>query len=433
MNECTGSIERVKHMVKAQLKDLANSHNIKLEDDIEPAVMLRSIIESLINKSKNNQIVLLLDEYDKPLLKHIGKEKVIPYQEFLKEFYTVIKDTDAYQRFTLITGVSKFAHVSIFSGLNNLMDLTMHPVAATLLGYTHEEMHDNFHENIQALAEADGITYDEAFEKLVFYYDGYRFTSKPDKLFNPVSIANTFSRLEYQSYWFATGTPSWLVPFMKSRPCFLSDKIEVSETDLDTFDPVSLEMLPLLLQTGYLTITDINNDYGERYFTLDFPNHEVKSGFSKWLMNAYISDNTIQNSITQRAMIEAVNTGKPNDMIEAVKAFYASIPYDVQDKMDVEQAYQNVMYVLFSYLGLQAKAEFRTNKGRIDILIQSPDFVYVIEMKLDKPAQEAMDQIHEKKYYEQFRNLDKQVFLIGLSFSSEEKNITEHLIEEINN
>lgn len=200
MNECTGSIERVKHMLKSQLNDLAHDSGISVNDDIEPAVMLRTIIDKLVAQSENNQIVLLVDEYDKPLLDHIGTKDVLPYQTFLKEFYTVIKDTEQYQRFTLITGVSKFSHVSIFSGLNNLVDLTMHPVASTLLGYSHEEMHANFKENIQALAEANNLDYDGVFQRLIFQYDGYRFASAPKKVFNPVSIANVFMSHEFKNY-----------------------------------------------------------------------------------------------------------------------------------------------------------------------------------------------------------------------------------------
>ena len=218
---------------------------------------------------------------------------------------------------------------------------------------------------------------------------------------------------------------------MKKKPCFLADKIHVSEIALNTFDPENLEMLPLLLQTGYLTIADVNDNFGEFNYTLDFPNNEVRIGFSKWLMNAYVSDNINQNETIQAAMVRAINLGEAENFVENLKKLFASIPYNLQDKFKIEQAYQVVVYIVCVYCGVQAHAEHITNKGRIDIFIEAPDFAYIIEMKLDKPAQEAIDQIHEKGYHEQFKNLGKKLFLMGLSFSSEEKNITEHIIEEL--
>lgn len=432
MNECTGSIDRVKHLVKNQLVELAKYHNVELTIDNDAAIMFRRLINLLVEKSNNGQIVLLLDEYDKPMLDHIGSKDVIPYQTFLNEFYTVIKDTDKYQRFTLITGVSKFSYVSIFSGLNNLKDLTMNRKTSSLLGYTHEEMHENFKENIQAFAEKNNLSYEQMFDNLVYHYDGYCFSTKLEKVFNPVSVANVLTDFEFKNYWFSTGTPGWLVSYLKSKPCFLDDKIQVSEIKLNTFDPVNPDVHTLLIQTGYLTIKDMTNAFGIYRYTLDFPNNEVKEGFSKWLMLAYVSDNSNLNTTYQYKLLDATNMGKPEDLINTLHQFFTNIPYNLQDKLKIEQAYQIILHTVCVYLGINVESEFTTNNGRMDILIKTPNFVYVIELKLDKPAQSAIDQIHEKAYYEQFKGQNKKIYLLGISFSSEEKNISDYIIEKVN-
>ena len=246
----------------------------------------RLLVEDLAATSAKGQIVLLIDEYDKPLTRWVGTPEVAPFQAFLKSFYSIVKLTESKQRFCLMTGVSKFSKVSIFSDLNNLTDLTMSPCATEILGYTHDEVRANFPGRLAALAESLHTDVDGAFEELVQMYDGYCFDERMVPVFNPVSLGSALRDLRLSSYWFETGTPGWLMSYAKKAPND-PDGLEVGEAALGTFEPAEPYMPAVLFQTGYLTVKGFEQVGRSRTYRLGFPNQEVEDGFSEWLADAY--------------------------------------------------------------------------------------------------------------------------------------------------
>ena len=266
-------------------KVLENAERLGVRVDREFAYQA---FESLVTElAKSNQrVVILVDEYDKPILNHLGQESVTEIQSALKTFYSVIKTTESAQRFVLLAGVSKFAQVSVFSDLNNLTDLTMDRRAASLLGYTQEELESNFQEYISALAETQGMNDSELLSKVRHWYNGYRFHAERPTVYNPVSVMKLFQNKEFRNYWFETGTPSFLLRILNQRPVDLGN-MEVSEMLLSSYDPLKLEAIPLLLQTGYLTIQEYIQDGFTGRYALAFPNKVVEQAFSFWLAVEY--------------------------------------------------------------------------------------------------------------------------------------------------
>ena len=267
--------------LKANEQIRMNRDRLGLTFDLDASadVSFSRLVERAAASSDSGLAVLLVDEYDKPLLGHLGRPTVEAFRTALKSFYSVIKATEAVQRFTFITGVSKFSKVSIFSDLNNLTDLTMDARTATLAGYTHEEVKANFADYLAALGEANGLTPEGAFDRVVQMYDGYRFHHAAEPVFNPVSLGRCFADGEFRQYWYETGTPTFLVNMLKAHPVDISE-VEVSESDLGTYEPSNPSLVPLLYQTGYLTIKGFRADEeGDRFYTLGFPNMEVEKAF----------------------------------------------------------------------------------------------------------------------------------------------------------
>ena len=238
--------------------------------------------------ARDGKVVILIDEYDKPLLGHLGQESAREIQTVLKQFYSVVKATEEQQRFVLITGVSKFSKVSIFSDLNNLTDLTMDRRAATLLGYTQEEVEANFPDYIERLATSKGMNVDKTLANLRLWYNGYKFHQDAPSVYNPVSLMKCFSNEEFKNYWFETGTPTFLLELLKDNPVDLNN-LNVDENAFSTYDPVDLHPLPLLVQTGYLTLKSAEMIGDIRYYTLGYPNHEISQSFSYWLVRSMAS------------------------------------------------------------------------------------------------------------------------------------------------
>ncbi len=408
----------------------ANARRLKL--DIEwapvPDVNFASLIEAAAASTEAGQCVLLVDEYDKPLLGHLGRETVESFRTALKSFYSVIKATEGVQRFTFITGVSKFSKVSIFSDLNNLTDLTMDAKTATLCGYTHEEVKANFSEHLVALGEANHLTPEGAFARVLKMYDGYRFEENAPRVVNPVSLGRCLNDLKFKSYWYETGTPTFLVEMLKKRPVDISD-VEVPESALGTYEPANPSLIPLLYQTGYLTIKDFNV-YGEtRCYTLGFPNDEVASAFSESLAHVYSGVDDPTYDRVKIACWKALDRHDLDDFFDNLKTIFASIPYDLTGKQN-EQTWQAILVVIMRFLGLKVVPESRTNKGRIDFVVEFKTEIYVVEMKLDKTAQEALDQIERSDYAAKYRASGKRLTLLGINFSSKSREIDDWLVAE---
>ena len=288
MNLCAANtLEEVKSSVMSLLESEARRLNITLPDGKSEKDTFAYMCEMLAEKSENGKFVLLIDEYDKPIAQYVGSQEVKPFQQFCKQFYSVVKYTEGMQRFCLMTGVSKFSKVSIFSDLNNLTDITMDARFATLLGYKHDEVKTNFSESLQSLAENYNTDKTGAFDMLVEMYDGYCFDESMVPVFNPVSLGRCFSSSTIKSYWFETGTPTWLMSYAKKAPIDV-DNFEIDASQLGTFEPAAPDMSAVLFQTGYLTIKDVDEaPFGATMYKLGFPNREVANGFNSCLARAY--------------------------------------------------------------------------------------------------------------------------------------------------
>ena len=400
----------------------------ELTGDI-PSVLFTNLIDALASKSPDGQMVLLIDEYDKPLLGHLMKPDVTEFRDELKAFYSVVKTLESKQRFTFLTGVSKFSKVSIFSDLNNLMDWTMHPKTATLFGYMHEEVLKYFPGRIHELAEANGLTDEGAFEEIVRWYDGYRFHPAGEPVINPVSLGCCFDRNEFNNYWSATAMPTFLLDILRKKPLDFSC-IDISDAELGNYEPSNPRDTTLLYQTGYLTISGFKNLGGSRLYKLDFPNREVRESFLHDLAPVYSGLREDQAGSAQIAAITALYDHDVPKFLKALKTFFSNIPYSLTDRQN-EQMWQTIVYVILRLIGVSAHGEVQTNDGRIDLVAKTPNDIYIVEFKLDRPASEAMEQIKGKEYAGKYALSGKRITLIGISFSAEKRTIVEELVEEL--
>ena len=411
-------------MLAYLVDDNAKSHGIALERE-GSAARFGELIRTLSDREK---VVILIDEYDKPLLGHLGKESARDIQEALKGFYSVIKATEEHQRFVLITGVSKFSKVSVFSDLNNLTDLTMRAEYATLLGYTQEELEANFPEYIERLAAQEGVDRATVLESLRDWYNGYRFHHAAQVVYNPVSVMKCFQEAEFKNYWFETGTPTFLVELLKKQPLNLGE-LTVPEGAFSTYDPANLSPLPLLVQTGYLTIKEFLTIGRRRQYRLGYPNYEIEESFSMWLAAGFCAtpQEDVNSSLNQ--MLAALEAGDIDSTLENLKIFFANVPYDIA--LDNEKYYQTIFFVVFKLLGTAVEAEVRTNRGRIDGVLKTRENIYLLEFKLHGTAESALEQIREREYYEAYLADSRPITLVGVAFSPESRNLDNWLVAPV--
>ena len=387
----------------------------------DPIVLFDNLVRDVATAKGQGKCVVLIDEYDKPLLGHLGKPSVTPVKEFLKPFYGVVKYTESFQRFAFVTGVSKFSKVSIFSDLNNLTDITLDARFATLFGYTREEVLENFPENIAALAEAQGLTPEGAFAKLEEMYDGFKFEENAERVFNPVSVGKCLMEKKFKNYWFETGTPTFLIELLKNDP-LEGGEVTVTTADLSAaYEPEQVLMLPLMVQTGYLTIKSSMTRGNSVVCTLGYPNMEVSEAMSRHLAQGFSNLRQSEFSSISNQIFDALYAGDPEKVLEGVKCFFENIPYDLQVKY--EKYYQSLFFSIFLMLNAQATAEVRTASGRIDAVVGTPDYLYLFEFKIRGTSEEAMAQIEEMGYAAKFASDPRKVFKIGCAFDWEKRNL----------
>jgi len=398
-------------------------HGLPIRADKDAPGRFRFLIDDLSAKSPDGQVVLLVDEYDKPLLGHLSCSDVTQFRNALKEFYSVIKTLEAKQRFTFITGVRKFSKVSIFSDLNNLKDRTMTPGEATLLGYTRDELKRFFPETIKKIAAANGLDEEGAFAKIVRWYDGYRFEESAERVINPVSFGLCAENGKFQNYWANTATPTFLIDALKVQPLDFSS-IDIDQEALEAYEPENPRLVTLLYQTGYLTIRSFRQVGDFRRFDLCMPNREVENSFLRQLAPAYAGITADRSVNYQFAAADALVAGDAEKFVKVLKNFFANIPYDLTDRQN-EQMWQTIVYVLLKSVGFGVNAEVLTNEGRIDMTCETPAAIWLIEFKLDCPAEEALAQIDEKNYAEKYDFVGKKVTKLGLSFSSQKRTIVD--------
>ena len=376
------------------------------------------------------QAVVLIDEYDKPLLQAILDEPLLEeYRRTLKAFYGVLKSADRYLRFVFLTGVTKFAQVSVFSDLNQLNDISMDYAYNSLCGITKEELSSNFVPEIKNLGEFLGLTFEEIVDRLEKQYDGYHFSKNCEDIYNPFSLFNAFSQRDYKSFWFSTGTPTFLIEMLQRMDFSLTllEKMEVKDEDFDKATEVITDPIPVLYQSGYLTIKDYDPEFG--LYTLDYPNREVEEGFVRFLIPYYTRFNKIEAPFEIQKFVQEIERGEPDAFFRRLQSFFADTPYELVKELELH--YQNVLFIVFKLVGFYVKAEYHTSQGRIDLVLQTDKYVYVMEFKLNGTAEEALQQINDKQYALPFAADSRKVLKIGVNFSNTTRNIERWVVEEL--
>ena len=383
------------------------------------------------------QVVILVDEYDKPLLQTMGINEELNehYRNTLKAFYSVIKTCDQYIRFAFLTGVTKFSKISIFSDLNNLRDISLEKQYAGICGITQEELETNFQPEIQALADEQDFTYQEALAALKQWYDGYLFAKAGVNVYNPFSLLSAFKAKDFGSYWFSTGTPTFLVNYLKEAHYFIPDldgNVELNESGLETYRAVTENALPILFQSGYLTIIGYIKE--ARLYKLGFPNDEVRYGFLENLLPAYSSLPLGDTGKSVWQFVQDIREGKVDSFMERMRSIIAGIPYDnfTEENMKLrEQNYQTAVYLVFALMGQFVQTEVHCSTGRADCVVTTADSIYIFEFKLtgNGSAEDALNQIKEKEYAAKYLTDGKKIVLIGAGFDEKTRTIKDWKVE----
>lgn len=375
------------------------------------------------------RVAILVDEYDKPMLQSIGNEALqAEFRASLKPFYGVLKTMDGDIELGFLTGVTKFGKISVFSDLNNLNDISMQEMYVDICGITHKELHRYFEPGISELANALHLTYEETCAELKERYDGYHFVENSEGIYNPFCLLHTFYYNKFGNYWFETGTPSYLVELLKHDHYDLSRMAE-EETDADvlnSIDSTSLNPIPVIYQSGYLTIKGYDHRFG--IYRLGFPNREVKEGFMKYLMPFYTNIGKTESSFEIQKFVREIECGEPDAFLRRLQSFMADTPYELIREQ--ERHYQNVLFIVFKLVGFYTEVEYRTSDGRVDLVLKTPDYIYIMEFKLEGTAEEALRQIEDKHYARPFEADARKLFKIGVDFSNRMRNIEHWLVEE---
>ena len=392
----------------------------KNHDDKTLADRFSNIIRRAYEKT-SRQVVILVDEYDKPLLQALGNESLQnDYRNTLKSVYGVVKSLDENIRFALFTGVTKFSKVSVFSDLNNLNDISLDQRYAALCGITEQEIRDSIDTEIGEMAAANEISKEECYAKLKKHYDGYHFSKSSVGVYNPFSLLCALDRQDFGDYWFETGTPSFLVETLKRTQYDLEQltRENVTADLLGSLDSIDTNPIPLLYQSGYLTI----QSYNPRFMTyqLGFPNDEVERGFSQFLFRNYAPATPVRNSFIRDFVLE-VEEGRPDKFMRRIEALFAGQDYQVVGSAELH--FQNIVGLIFKIVGFYTETERHTTDGRMDMVVQTKDYVYLFEVKLDQSAEEALQQIEEKEYALPFANDRRELYKIGVNFSSKTKRV----------
>lgn len=385
-----------------------------VEDKVDTA--FKELIQKL---SSEKQVVILIDEYDKPITDFLDQpETVNTNRDILKSFYSVIKDQGNRIRLLFVTGVSKFSKVSIFSDLNNLNDLTLHTRYGSICGITQDELESVFSVELQHSNP----------EKIKLWYNGYTWDFK-SKVYNPFSILNFFDDInQYKNYWFATGTPTFLIKTLRRHHQYDLSAIQVDPALLESFDPEHLNPAVLLFQTGYLTLDDFDEQFN--LYRLKIPNQEVNLSLNSYLANAYREDAQSETLSLVADLYQIFAKNNPDGLKSVLNRLFATLPYDLWIK-ETEQFFHAIIHLTFTLLGIHVKSEVHTKAGRCDAVVETSDRVYVLEFKVDRKAEDALAQIIEKGYPHMFSSSGKTVIGIGINFSRKEKSVADMVWQSV--
>ncbi len=405
---------------------MADQFNVKLSR----VTIKERFLELIEILAKNKKVVVLIDEYDKPIIDYMDN---IPEAEknrgILKNFYSTLKAKSSDIRFLFITGVSKFSKISIFSDLNHLNDITIHPQYAAMLGYTQEEIERYFSYYIAEWENKTGQERQVLFEKLKDYYNGYSWDGI-NFVYNPFSILSFFGAYLFKNYWFATGSPTFLVNILKKTGVSIDqyERMSVNENFFEKFDigTINIDNISsLLFQTGYLTIKEIKDDI----YVLSYPNREVRTSFLQYLLEGFSNKPGYETNEITSQIKQALAENKIDDFIQDIKALLSSIPYNIQIETR-EAYYHSLIYVALKISLMDVQAEIQTALGRSDIVVSMDRYIYIIEFKMGS-AQAALGQIEEKQYYSPYLGKNKKIILLGIGLAKTERNITDWKSKEI--
>ena len=391
-----------------------------VNDSPDPNVRMLNLIKTVYEQT-GQKVVVLIDEYDAPLLDVVHEDTSLGVlREVMRNFYSPLKDSDRMLRFVFLTGITKFSQLSIFSELNNITNVSMYQEYAGICGITKEELLDKFDEDIDVLAGRLGLTHEQALSKLKENYDGYHFTWPSSDIFNPYSLLNCLAEGQMNSYWFGSGTPTYLLNMMRKydfTPIDLGEQMDASKDDFDAATETMTTIMPLLYQSGYITIK--NYDPETELYTLALPNKEVRIGLYRSMLPLYLAAKSAMCNTTVAKMSALINKGNMDGALQLLKTFWETVPYC--DNTDYEGHYQQTMYIIFALLtNFRILVEQHTFRGRTDITMETKDTIYVIELKFNKSAQEALDQINNKHYADAFALKGKNVEKIGMNFMIDE-------------
>lgn len=406
------SPENFENSLSWKLHDIAKKYNISLETAPTTNEQLSHLIKQLAHI---NKVVILIDEYDKPILDHISDlEKAEAMKKTIASMYDVIKALDQYIHSIFVTSVTKFAKTSIFSGMNNLNDISLDEASGQLLGYTESEIMHYFTTHIDTLALKNKASGDEILDIIKTWYNGYRFSESPIKVYNPFSTLYYFSKQKLANYWFKSGTPTFLIHLIKNQYPNLEEIpiAQLKPEHLETFELSNIPLIPLLFQAGYLTISDY--DHKKNRITLDYPNYEVKESFVEYIVASLAYTTPVVIGTTSGRLINALNTGDMQNFCKILHSLFARIPYTLRIKQ--ESYYHSLFHFLMDLLILETRSKVLTNIGIIDTIINLDDYIYVFELKINKKPEEALQQIIDRKYYEGYALYNKSIMLVGLSF-----------------
>ena len=395
---------------------------------IDANLRLIELVKRAYNQTGKN-VVVIIDEYDAPLLDVVHeKENLQPLHRIIQNFYSPLKMLDPYLEFTFIIGITKFPQSSIFSGLNNLDNISLFDQYSAICGISKTELTTQMKPDIEAMGEALNMTYEECLKELTQFYDGYHFSENSEDIFNPFSLVKALNAGKIASYWFGSGTPSFLLKLLDKYHVNLST-LESQETVLSSFDQSTEEMtdaLPLLYQSGYLTIKKYEPMFQE--YTLGIPNKEVRDGLLNSLIPHYVNPRRSDNNAFLLGFCKAVYRNDIEAALEHMRTYMATIPYDLENHS--EKHYQTIFYLMFSFLNIYIRTEVKSAIGRADAVMHMPDTIYVFELKVDKSADEALAQIDEKGYMLPYHAEGKRLVKIGISFDSTQRTIRDWKIKE---
>ena len=423
------TLESLISRIQLFLSPLEKKYDMPLSEG-DLAQRFEGIIKHIYAKTQK-QVVILVDEYDKPLLQTMGVNEKLneQYRNILKAFYSVIKSSDQYIRFAFLTGVTKFSKVSIFSDLNNLEDISLQSGYAGICGITAQELEKNFSPEIEALNKKVGLNRSETLATLKQWYDGYLFAKEGESVYNPFSILRAFKAKDFGSYWFSTGTPTFLINYLKEAHYCIPDldgNIELNEEGLQSYRAITQEPLPILFQAGYLTIKSYDTKY--RVYSLGFPNNEVRYGFLSNLLPVYTNMTGAESDMSVIQFTKDMEAGKVDSFMTRMQSIIAGISYDNFTKENLrlrEQNYQTAVYLVFKLMGQFVQTEVHCASGRADCIVLTADSIYIFEFKLsgNGTAKDAIEQIKENAYAAKYKISGKKVMLIGASFDEQTRTV----------